>query len=134
MTCFFKLGKLTSATTQMIPHYLPLTWNINRVISKLEIDLALSSKWFYDNYMKLNEGRCHLVSIGTNHADAISIKIGSSTILGVIIDKKLTFEDHICNLCKKVSNKLYALSPISHLLDQEELSILMRAFIYSHFQ
>ena len=34
--------------------------NINRVISRLEIDLALSSKWFYDNYMKLNEDKCHL--------------------------------------------------------------------------
>ena len=28
--------------------------DINRVISRLEIDTALSSKWFYDNYMKLN--------------------------------------------------------------------------------
>jgi len=107
--------------------------------------------------MKLNEDKCHLITLGTNHADVISIKIGSSTIhesnqeklLGVIIDNKLTFEDHITisiyniililinhisNLCKKVSNKLYALSRISHFLDQEKLRISMRAFIYSQFQ
>ena len=54
--------------------------DINRVISRLEIDSALSSNWFYDNYMKLNEDKCHLITLGTNHADAISIKIGSSTI------------------------------------------------------
>ena len=92
--------------------------------------------------MKLNEDKYHLITLGTNHEDAISIKIGSSTIhesnqvklLGIIIDNKLTFEDHISNLCKKVSNKLYALSRISHLLDQEKLRILMRAFIYSQFQ
>ena len=54
--------------------------DINRVISRLGIDSALPSKWFYDNYMKLNEDKCHLVTLGTNHADAISIKIGSSTI------------------------------------------------------
>ena len=44
------------------------------------------------------------------------IKIGSSTIhessqeklLDVIIDSKLKFEDHISNLCKKISTKLYA--------------------------
>ena len=113
--------------------------DINRVISRLEIDSALSSKWFHDNYMRLNIDKCHLI---TNHADEISIKICSSTIhesnqdelLGVIIDNKLTFEDHIRNLCKKVSNKLYALSRISHLLDHEKLRILMRAFIYSQFQ
>ena len=101
--------------------------DINRVISRLETDSAMSSKWFYDNYMKLNEDKCHLITLGTNHADVISIKIGSSTIhesnqeklLGVIIENKLTFEDHIRNLCKKVSNKLYALSRISHLLDQK---------------
>ena len=99
--------------------------DINRVISRLEIDSALSSKWFYDNYMKPNEDKCHLITLGANHADAISTKIGSSTIdesnqeklLGVIIDNKLTFEDYLSNLCKKVSNKLYALSRISHLLD-----------------
>ena len=115
---------------------------INRVISRLEIDSAVSSKWFYDIYMNLNEEKCHLITLGTNHADAISIKIGSSTIhesnqeklLGVIIDNKLTFEDHIRTLCKKVSNKLYALSRISHLLVQEKLRILMKAFIYSQFQ
>ena len=86
--------------------------DISRLISRLESDSALSSKWFHDNYMKLNEDKCHLITLSTNHADAISVKIGSSTIhesdqkelLGVIIDNKLTFEDHISNLCKKVSN------------------------------
>ena len=86
--------------------------DIDRVISRLEIDSALSSKWFYDNYVQLNEDKCHLVILGTNHADAISIKIGSLTIhesnqeklLGVIIDYNLTFEDRISNVCKRVSN------------------------------
>ena len=75
--------------------------------------------------MKPNEDKCDLITLGANHADANSTKIGSSTIdesnqeklLGVIIDNKLTFEDYLSNLCKKVSNKLYALSRISHLLD-----------------
>ena len=116
--------------------------DLNGVISRLEIDSALSSKWFCDNYMELNEDKYHLITIGTNHADAVSIKICSSTIhesnqeelLGVIIDNKLTFEDHIRNLCKMVSNKLYVLSRISHILDQYKLRTLMRAFIFSHFQ
>ena len=112
------------------------------MISRLEIDSALSSKWFCDNNMKLNEDKCHLITIGTNHVAAISINIGSSTIhesnqeklFGVIIDNRLTFKDHISNLCKKVSNTVYALSPISHLLDQDKLRILMRVFICSQFQ
>ena len=89
--------------------------------------------------MKLNEDKCHLLALGTSHADAILVKIGNSPIqkskqeklLGVIIDNKLTTENHISKLCKKVSNKLYEVSGISHLLDQEKLRILMRAFMYS---
>ena len=100
--------------------------DINRVISRLEIDSAVPSEWFYDTYMKLNEDKCHLITLGTNHADAILIKIGSSTIhernqeklLGVIIDNKLTFEAH----------------PYQSFTRPKKLWILMRAFIYSQFQ
>ena len=62
--------------------------------------------------------------------DSVSVKIGSSTIansteeklLGVTLDSKLTFEQHVSNLCQKVSNKLYALSRIAHYMDQAKLS------------
>ena len=99
------------------------------VTSRLEIDSALSSKWFCDNCMKLNEDKCHLITLGTNHADVISIKTGSSTIhesnqeklLRIIINNKCKYEDHTNNVCKKVSNKLYALSRISYLLYQDKL-------------
>ena len=72
----------------------------------------------------------------------MSIKVGSSTVqeinqeilLCVLIDNRHTFEEHISNLCQKVSNKLYALSRISHLMDQNKLRVLTRAFINSQFQ
>ena len=54
--------------------------DINGGISRLEIDSALSSKCFCDNYMKLNENKYHLVTLGTHHADTISVTVGSSTI------------------------------------------------------
>ena len=52
---------------------------------------------------------------GTNHTDAISIKIGSNTVqesnmkklLSVVIDNSLIFVEHISKLCQKVSNKIY---------------------------
>ena len=46
----------------------------------LEIDSALSNKWFSDNYMKLNEEKCHLITLGINRVDAISIKADSFTV------------------------------------------------------
>ena len=86
--------------------------------------------------MKLNEDKCHLIALGTNHADTISIKILSSTIhessqeklLGGRIDNKPTFEEDISRLCKMVSNILYALSRISHFLNQDKLTVFNESF------
>ena len=57
------------------------------------------SKWFPENFMKLNAGKCHLLTFGTNQDD-IKIKIGEAIVeesseeklLGVIIDKNLNFK------------------------------------------
>ena len=112
------------------------------VVARLELDSARAIKWFSDNYMKLNEDKCHLLTFGNISDDSVSVRIGSSIItnsteeklLGVTLDSKLTFEQHVSNLCQKVSNKLYALSRIAHYMDQNKLRILMKSFINSQFQ
>ena len=69
----------------------------------------------------------------TNHTDTISIIIGSTTVqesnqkkklLGVIIDLRNTFEEHISTLCQKVSNKLDALSRISYFMEENKMTVL----------
>ena len=93
-------------------------------------------------YMKLSEDKCHLLTFGNMSDDSVLVKIGSSTIansieeklLGVTLDSKLTLEQHVSNLCQKVSNKLYALSRIAHYMDQAKLRMLMTSFINSQFQ
>ena len=117
-------------TTQL---YLLVILILIMLFSRLEIDSAHPIKWFSDNYMKLNEDKCHLLTLGNMSDDSVSVKIGSSTIansteeklLGVTLDSKLTFEQHVSNLYKKVSNKLYALSRIAHYMDQAKLKMLM---------
>ena len=86
--------------------------------------------------MKLNEGKCHLLTFGTKQDD-IKIKIGEAIVeesseekllllkkalveesseesseeklLGVIIDTNINFKSHVSNLCKRASQKLHAL-------------------------
>ena len=63
-------------------------------------------KWFYENYMVLNQGKCCYMSFGSNpdKSDLIledSMKIPSAdkyVILGVTID-------HLRNFCKKLQTK-----------------------------
>ena len=49
------------------------------------------------------------------------------------IDNKLRFDDHVSSLCKKASQKLYALARISTHMCSSKLKILMKPFILSHF-
>ena len=54
-------------------------------------------------------------------------------LLGISIDTKLSFKHHITSLCKKPSQKLYALARIAHYMDFEKRRFLMRAFVISQF-
>ena len=101
--------------------------NHENVINKLETETLLISEWCRNNYMKLNDDKCHLMIFGEKSND-LSIKIGSTTItesreeklLGVTLDKQLSFKTHVQSLCKKASQKLHALSRISYLLDTKK--------------
>ena len=53
--------------------------------------------------------------------------------LGVTIDNKLSFDEHIINICKTANKKLNALSRINHYMKQNQKEILLSSFIISHF-
>ena len=93
--------------------------------------------------MNLNEEKCHLLLVhGHRCDDPVTVRIGSADVansseeklLGVQVDSKLSFDNHVSKLCLKASNKLYAPARISPDMDQRKLRTLMRAFITSQFQ
>ena len=113
---------------------------IDDVVRRLEDGIAAVLNWFPNNYMKLNEEKCHVMIFGGIHDD-IRVKIGTSVIketkeqmlLGINIDNKLTFKSHVETLCKKAAQKLHALARIANYMETEQLASLMNAFIMSHF-
>ena len=113
--------------------------NVENVISNLQVDSETLLNWFNDNFFKLNADKCKLLV--TNHEDEVSIKIGRETIkgkksvklLGVKIDNKLNFKEHVSDICKKASLKLHALARVSHLMNKDKLRLIMKAFIDSQF-
>ena len=72
---------------------------LQQVILRLENDTVELRNWFAENFMKLNEEKCHLLVFGEEDTE-ISIHVGPSVIkesneeklLGVIIDRKLNFK------------------------------------------
>ena len=69
--------------------------------------------------MKPNADKCHLVVSSDESCTAkiedLSLKNSTEKkLLGVKLDSSLSFENHVTYLCKKISQKLYALAKISH--------------------
>ena len=54
-------------------------------------------------------------------------------LLGIKIDNKLDFNDHVSMIYKKASHKLHALARISPFMNKNKLRVLMKAFIESQF-
>ena len=88
--------------------------------------------------MKDNADKCHLL-VTTNSAVSASTEefvINNSNeekLLGIKIDTKLSFENHVSSLCKKASQKLHALARIVNFMDLGKRKSLMKAFITSQF-
>ena len=108
------------------------------VIKEIEHFSEVLFKWFDFNYMKINSGKSHTLFSGN---DNLSANIDNHTIisenknglLGIILDSKLSFEDHINNLCKKASQKLKALARIAPYMCLEKRKTVMKAYISSQF-
>ena len=88
---------------------------------------SILNRWFKDNFLKINPGKCHFLVC--NHPKEVSIILeneiinnsNSVKLLGVTIDKKLDFNEHVTGLCKKANQKLHALARISNYMNKDKL-------------
>ena len=57
----------------------------------------------------------------------------SVKLLGVHIDDKLNFNEHINKICKSAGNQLNALIRLKSFLGLKEKEVVVNSFIYSNF-
>ena len=86
--------------------------------------------------MDLNPGKCCYMSFGSN-PDKSDLILEDSTknpsaeeyvVLGVTIENKLAFYNHLKNLCKKITDKLNALSRIAPYLNHNQIRLICNLF------
>ena len=112
--------------------------NVESVVNNLEHSSSILFKWLTDNYMKVNTGKSHLLVSGNARSKA---KIDNNytesekeqVLLGITIDSNLTFENHINNICKKVSQKLNALARVARYMNTQKRRKIMNFFVTSQF-
>ena len=112
---------------------------LRNVLKELEDNALTAIMWFENNYMKLNESKCHFLTSGS--PEHLWVKVGkemiwesqSEKLLGMTVDKNLNFDLHLRLLCKKVSQKVSALARIVSILPFQKRHIILKTFIESQF-
>ena len=114
--------------------------NLEDLLHNLEYDTQSAIVWFDNNYMKLNQDKCHFLITG-NVIEHLWAKIGDELIrgsaeeklLGVTIDKNLNFNSHLSSLCNKVGQKVTVLSRIVKVFSFHQRRIILKTSIESQF-
>ena len=112
---------------------------IDALLQRLWRHASILTKWFKEKKIQMNPEKCHLLVC--NHTKDVSIILENEIIdssdsvklLGITIDNKLNFNEHVSKLCKKASSKLHALARISNFMSQDKLRLLLKSFIESQF-
>ena len=96
--------------------------NVEKLISTLEKDVQAAIDWFKINEMIVNPDKSQPIVVKKNCRmnDSYAVNINNQTInskkcekmLEIEIDNTLSFDKHISNLCKKVSNQLNVIGKI----------------------
>ena len=72
-------------------------------------------------------------NVSANIDDHTIISENNNELLGIILDPKLCFEDHINYLCKKASQKLSTLARVAPYMCLEKRKTVIKAYIISQF-
>ena len=108
------------------------------VISKLKSTSSKLFHWLQYNHLKANPEKCHLLFSSKTPTEIYigdaSIKTNiKETLLGILIDSELSFDQHISSICSKASKKLHALGRIATFMPFNKRRTLMKRFIESQF-
>ena len=113
---------------------------LNIIKKQLRKNCKVVTDWFFKHYMSLNPTKHHYMYLGKNKENDTfnfgNISLNNSkeeVILGLTIDNKLSFDNHVKKICRKASQKTCALSRISNYLGPKQKEIIFKGMIKSQF-
>lgn len=115
--------------------------SVEDVFNSLEEDLRNALLWFNLNQLVPNPGKFQLMFLGVNDSTHLTLNVNSEVIipsdhvilLGLNIDCKLKFDNHVTDICRNANYKVRSLYRIRSFLDEGDARVLSNAFILSNF-
>ena len=116
-------------------------WKI--LLKKLEHECDAALTWFKNNKMMVNPNKFQAILLNKSKSTHVkeTMNIGNEKIeslsaiklLGIEIDDKLNFNNHINTICRSAANQLNALIRLRRFLGIAERKALIQSFVLSHF-
>ena len=111
------------------------------VVEILQRNTAETLEWFNFNSMIVNPAKFQVMFLGIKDSTNLEFRIENNILkptnfvklLGVTIDSKLNFDQHIATVCSTASQKVKALFRILSFLDINCAKRLMDSYILSTF-
>ena len=113
--------------------------NVHTVIENLENTANVIIDWYSNNSMKVNPDKFNAIIFCKNECvnltfNDITIKsMDEVKLLGIKIDKQLTFNSHVSDLCQKTSRQVNALCRLRNVASKESKFIMYKTYILSNF-
>ena len=115
--------------------------NVNEVIYKLKEISSLLLDWFDSNYLQANPKKFQFIlhdkiirNVPLSINESVDLKSQSEVkLLGIKIDAKLSFSQHINELCRKAGRHINVLGRLSKSLSVNGKFQLYNTFIMSNF-
>ena len=106
--------------------------NLQTILKDLKFDMQNILKWFKVNSMKPNPKKFQFMVLGKSTRQSITLNINiikiressSVVLLGLTIDNRGTFKDHINILCRRANLKLHALRRVRKYLTTVKAKLL----------
>ena len=116
---------------------------LSNLIEVLEEEAGVALTWLKQNQMIANPEKFHALLIRKDQTNTsgenfnIQGKMIKSEetvkLLGIQLDYKLNFEQHISELCRKAASQLNVLKRLKKFIGFNEKKILVQSFVYSNF-
>ena len=97
--------------------------------SRISHEVSVANAWYHDNDMIVNPEKHHAMVIGnTEHSFSFPLK-PSIELLGITVDNKLAFDDHVSQVCKKINNQINVIIRNRKLIGSDVMLKLYNTFI-----
>jgi exonuclease III len=109
--------------------------------NSLKTTMLEATNWFKSNGLILNASKSQLINFnsGSSNRDNISffedvVLVNSSKFLGIVIDRRLDWKDHVAHVSNKLSSACFALRTVSLVVSPDTVKTVYYGYVYPHLR